>query len=201
MHPRVAPIAESHATSVRKIDERVSKKSVPTQAVVVSEAVAPRSSVTVNSISCRPTVANRRDVVSPSLVMSSVDHAHATIEPSGSNEPVPSAVTVIGAHPMSGLVVASATGALFIGRDTADAAFNRPPLTIRPSSDGMSSTESMIIFRISVGVAVGVRSRIMAAVPETIGAANEVPLHVPHPPMVVVRICEPGAARSTVFAP
>ena len=74
-------------------------------------------------------------------------------------------------------------------------------MATKPARAGSSSTVASITVFTCSGFNVGASLRMRAAVPATSGAANDVPDASPQPPITVVTIRLPGAARSTEVSP
>jgi hypothetical protein len=98
---------------------------VATTTVLVIEAVAPSSSVTVSPIRWQPTSSKVRVVCTPSALSPSRSQAYSTISPSGSLLSLASKVTSSGPTPLAGLAVNAAVGASFSGP-------GEPPLPPEP---------------------------------------------------------------------
>jgi hypothetical protein len=82
------------------------------------------------------------------------------------------------------------------------AALSRPPLTQRPASTGTRSVAAISTVFIEGAAIPGNRDLRSASAPETCGADIDVPLESPYrSPGSVLRICTPGAKRSTPAGP
>ena len=94
---------------------------------------------------------------------------------------LPSSPVAVQVSPMAlevGVPAATSTigsGGMSSGSAMAKKAFSRPPLTVIPSMEGMSSAEVMMMFFICDTGTPGETARTSAATPATCGVAIEVP--------------------------